>query len=235
MSTSYNIILRQAALRINAIVGVTAAALETSYATTPLTTSEWQSPLFTLQSVKDALLIAEEQVAHAIASVREHPWRAYLDDTTAALSSGVDLPKLSANSKEIIGVWGGVYDTSDGAPLEEKPLAEVRRVKRNSGSRHLITPYYFAIDDKRIYHTRTQAYIDCCVYDASAQATAINSNGTMLLPKAASPALLAGVLAQLTRDDEFVEQARVAAEMFAAMLADIKQGLVATEGTGKEK
>lgn len=200
--------MAQIALRVNAIVGVTAAALETSYTTRPLTTTQFQSAAFPFTAHKDALQAAEERLARAIANNREAPARAYLAGVTSNLANESALPSLDSISRPIIGVWGGVYDSSDGTQLTERDLAFVRERANNPGSFFRVPSYAYAMDGGRLYHTRTNVVIRVCVYDRATQRTAISANSAMLLPDAHEESLACGGISYLFRDDLFAAQAK---------------------------
>lgn len=208
MATNYHEILAAVGLRINAITGVTAAALETAFNTRPLTGTQWQSPIVNFSAAKSAVLNAEEKLAHAIANVGDHPWRKFLADTTTPISHK-GLINTTALGKQIIGVYGSVYDGSDGTECTKKSKETIRRRVRNANSYFRSPPYYFCIEGNRIYHTRTTVVIDVCIYDRGTQSTNLGNNSAMLLPDVLDEALICGAVSLLVRDDEFTGQAAI--------------------------
>lgn len=218
--------LASTALRISALTGTLSGALETAFNVRPLTTTQFQSTVFPFTAVKYALINAEEKLAHAIANTSGHPWRRTLGTVTANIANEAALPIQSASAKQIIGAWGSVYDATDFTVCTKKPLAVIRRRVRNAsyfptGS----NIYHYDIDDRRIYHTRSNVVIDVCVYDRADQLTALTSNAFMLLPDVLDEALVCGAVASMVRDDEFSGQASIYAAYFASTLEMVRNGL----------
>ena len=114
MSFNYHDLWAMTTLRINALVGTDAAALETTYTTRPLTDINFDSTIFPPSAIRDALLNTEGTLADAIASTGDHPFRAYLISTTGPLANMASLPMDDTNGLDIIGIYGSVYDASDG-------------------------------------------------------------------------------------------------------------------------
>lgn len=223
MASNYHEILAEVALRINALTGVTAADQQTAYTTRPLTTTQWQSPIFPFASAKAAILNAEERLAHAIANVGDHPWRKFLADTTTAISHK-GLINTTTLSKQIIGMYGAVYDASDGTECTKKSPETIRRRVRNANSFFRAPAYYYCIEGNRIFHTRTTVTIDVCVYDRASQSTNLDANSAMLLPDVLDEALVAGAVSMLVRDDEFTGQAAIYRAYFNDTLKMIAGG-----------
>lgn len=234
MSTPWHDVLASAGLRISALTGTLGPALETAFNVRPLTTTQFQSTVFPFTAVKYALINAEEKLAHAIASVKNHPWRRSLASTTVALANEATIGPLSSSSETIIGAFGAAYDTADGSGLTEKPLAVVRRFVRNSAmfpTGHSI--YHYHIDGSRIYHTRSEVTLEVCVYNRVTQLAAITANSNMLLPDVLDEALICGAVAIMVRDDEFAGQAATYATYFASTLDMIRSGLTAVPSKPK--
>lgn len=225
VALTYHDLVSDIALRISALIGVDSAALNTTFLIRPLTQANFQSAVFPFEPVKDALQMAEGKLCQAIANTGNHPWRDYISSTTGNLANKASLPSLDANSKQIIGIWGSVYDASDGKPCKENQLENIQRIVDNSGSRYLMSHYFYRLDGQRIYHTRTNVKIDCCFYDGDAQKTAIDADGSVLLPYALEEAYVCGTVALLMRDDEFAGLASRYAAYFADALQSITQGL----------
>lgn len=207
MAVAYRTILAAVALRINALVGTSASVLETTYTTSPLTTSEFQSTIFNFSAIKGAVLNAEEKLAQKIANNADDPLRQYMANTTANLANPATLPSTSTNSKPIIGIWGAVRDATSGIVCSQMPLDMVRR--RASATDMVIPVWWFNITGGRIEHTRTNVVIECCTYSRTDQATAMDANGDILLADALEPDYISEALAILVRDDEFMDQARL--------------------------
>lgn len=229
MSVTYNTIIRNAAVRINAITGATSSALESAYITTPLTAAQVDSADFTLSVLKDTCLLVEEKLAHAIANTGNHPWRSYLSSTTAAIAHRGFIPTVDASSpsvRPLIGVLGSVYDATDLVVCTEKPLEVIRRRVDNPGTFFKTSVYWYKIDGVRIYHTRSNVKIDCCSYDRAAQATAIATLGnSTILPDVLEEAMVCGMVSMLVRDDAFTAQSQIYRNYFNDTLQMISKGL----------
>lgn len=230
MSTTYTEILRQVALRINAITGATNATLTTNYDTTPFTATQGsQSTIFTFTSIKDAVLNVEGRLADAIASTGDHPYRAYLISVTGALTNGAELPSLDVNNEQIIGVWGSIFDASDTTKTyRQRSMSQVIRRATNPNSHYKVTVYWYFMDDLNIYHTGTSVKAKVCVYSRDNQATIMDANGPILLPDTLVDAMVCGVVSELVRDDEFMGQAAVYRRYFEATDQAIRSGLKST-------
>jgi hypothetical protein len=225
MAVLYHNILAQIAIRANALVGAQAAALETNYTTRPLTSANFKSSIFPFTAVKDALQTAEERFAMAIANVRKHTWRSSLLGVTATLAHKADIPAVDGAGKKIIGVWGGVYDYTDATECTEASVAQITRWVRMISAGTLKTPYYrFNKDGDRVLHTRANVVAKVCVYDRATQRTAIDANTAMLLPDVCEAGLYALGVAQLVRDDEFMNQSARFADFAKDCLNVIGQG-----------
>lgn len=226
MAVTYEKVLRAAALRVNALVGATAAALETSYATSPLTSAQFDSADFPFTAFKDGALSVESKLANAIANVGNHPWRSVLASTTATITHGNVIPAVDVDTVPIIGVLGSVYDGSDGTVCTEMALDDIRIAKRNANSWLLAPVYGYKIDGRRIFHTRTNVKIDVCIYNRAARETAIGTlTNQILLPEVLEEAYVCGIVSMLVRDDAFTGQAAIYRGYFNDALASIAQGL----------
>lgn len=231
MSVTWQRVLAETALRVNALTGATATNLETAYTTSPLTTSQFQSTIFNYASVVDACLNAEEQLAWAIADTGDHPWRQYLAAVTADQADKATLPSISSGSKPIVGIWGAVVDSSNSIVCSQMPLDMIRRRVANAGSVYVCPVYWYNITGGRIEHTRTNVKVECCIYSRSDSATTLASNGNITLPDALMHAYVCGALSLLIRDDEFVDQAKQYNAYFNRAIDSIRKGLTTVEGS----
>lgn len=214
MSLTYHQVLASAAIRISALVGADMPALETTFNTRPLTSANFQSTVFTFSAIKRSLQAAEEKLCRTIATNRSSVYRDYLASTTGSLANVAQLPSLDTGSKQIIGVWGSIKDATDGRPCRLNKTENIVKIVDNIGSRYLLSYYFYAIESQRIYHTRTNVKIDCCIYDGDAQKTAIDSDTATLLPYAFEEAYINGTVTMMERTDEFVAQAGIYADYF---------------------
>jgi hypothetical protein len=233
MACSFESVIRQAGVRINAITGATPALLETAYTTSPLTTSQVVSPDFTLSVLKDTLLLVEEKLVNAVAnfkvkevspkgvvSYRYHEWRTSITSQTASLAHKAALPSVDSSNNKIVGVYGSVFDASDNIACEEMALQDIRIAVRNANSWVLVPVYGYYINGNRIHHTRTNVVIDVCTYNRTTRATAIGTiTDPILLPDAAEEAYVCGIISLLVRDDAFTAQSQIYRSYFESTLS----------------
>lgn len=197
---SYSQIIRGIALRAGLLRGGSLPSLETSYASNPITAFDFTDvDAGTFQSTKDAALLAEEDFAQTIANVGNHPWRKLLGSQTAAIATGAEVPATNSGGTQIIGIYGSIRNSSSGIVCTEQPLEVVRRIAAETWRTYPL--YYYKIDGTRIYHTRTNVVIDVCGYSRTAQAVALEANGSMLLPDVLEGALVARGMCYLYRKD----------------------------------
>lgn len=221
MSVAYRIPLRELALRINAVLATTTAAMETAYTTSPLTSTQVGSPIFPFTAVVDTLLMAEARFVNVIAN-SSHPYRSYLRGLTSSVANETAMPTTTSGTVPIVGIPGSVYDATDGTPCVQRPLQEVLIRSRNSGSFFRAPVYWYQINGETVYHTRTNVVIEVCQYNEATQRTAIGANGAMLLPDDLAPALVDEGLRQAFRDDEFISQSGQFGQIADAWIATIQ-------------
>src|SRR4051812_16737595 len=109
-TATFEQIIRQAALRINAIAGSSSAAVQAAYITTPITTTQIDSPDFPLAPLQDTCITVEERLAIAVSSyVAEsngelffHPFRRFISGVTANITNGSLVPSTDASSNPIV-------------------------------------------------------------------------------------------------------------------------------------
>lgn len=205
MSVPYRQITRQIALRINSVIGTTAAQLETAYTTSPLTSTQINSPIFPFSAIVDLVMLAEGRFVNAIAN-SAHPYRSYLRGLTSAVANEAALPTATLGSVPVVGIPGSVYDSSDGTPCVRRPLREVTIRAANAGSFFKSETYWYNINSSTVYHTRTAVIIEVCKYSEAVQRAALAANGNMLLADDLEAALIDEGLRQAFRDDEFLSQ-----------------------------
>jgi hypothetical protein len=227
----YDKIVRQAALRINAITGAIATTLETNYSADPVTA--FQSTIFPQTAIYDAVITTEGRLATAIAETSDHPFRNYISSQTATLASGDSIPSVDVSSNPIIGVYGKITDADD--PLgvcTEQPTEVVRRW--NTLSTYLKQElYYYALDGVGILHTRPDGVvIQVCVYNATTQRTSLLANGNIILADGLEEAYVNGTVSALIRDDEFMGQASVYRGYFNDTLQSISGSMPSAALTG---
>jgi hypothetical protein len=224
MSLTYNYILRQSALAVNALTGTTAVQLQSSYSTTPLTSANFKSADFPLSNFLDRIRVVEGRLAQAIAQVPDFEWRSYLKAQTSNVADNAELPTVSSANDPIIGVLGAIRDSSNQTEFREKPLYRVL-ARIRSASAFVSPVYYYAIDGNRLRHTRTNVVIDVCVYNAATAVTRIATlTNNIILPDVLEDAYVSGVVSMMVRDDAFEKQAALYRGYYMDVLQNISQG-----------
>ncbi len=227
MSASYSSVLRQIGLAVNALTGATASALQTTYATSPVTSSLFQSTIFPFTNLIDKMLNAQGKIVTAVAYQGDHPYRAFLTSQTSALTYGALIPSTdSGGTNQIIGVYGAVRDNSGSNILTKGNLSQIRARVLNPGTMFLVDVPLYAIDDRRIYHTTTSVVIDVVTYTRPS-ADSLVLTTSILLPDDAVPAIVNGALEECVRDDEFMAQA----QKFGGMFSDWVGSMITTRST----
>jgi len=218
VATTYSTILRQVGVLSGSLRGEQIEGVETSYIVNPITKAEIaiKSP-FAYTQLLDAILNAEAQLSAAIASTANHEWRQILGDVTAALTYGQLIPSTGSGGNQIIGMRGAVRDSSTFEPCTENQLEQIRDRVLNPNGMWKIPVYWYAINDRRIYHTVDSVIIDVCTY-ARPSALSLSLSTTIALPEVLAPAYVDGALMEL--DDKFSRFGGV----FTAWVQAIKQG-----------
>ena len=222
---SYHQVIAQVALRYNALAGAQMVDLEASYNTTPLTATQFKTTNFPFSAMKRSLRVTEGEIALAVANNKEHEWRPIIADQTTALASGASIPAVGASGAPILGVIGGVTDSSDNTPLtSDFTLAEIQALLNNPNGWRKINPYQFVINRPQIYHTVTTALVDVCVWDSDDADTAIAANGELLFPDAEG-AYVSGLGSKMHNlDARFTSLSASFAEEYKAWLTAIAGG-----------
>jgi hypothetical protein len=224
MAVAYNKLIRQTALRINAVTGVTKAALETNYAVSPLTTTQVGTPDFPLKAIQDAVINSVGKLVRAYAFQSSHPFRNFNLSQTSGIAKGAVIPSTNSAGKPIVGVYGAIRDASDGKALTEQPVQLINDIADNTDSFLVGAHYYYKIVGERLFHTRTSAVIDVCTFDRATEEAAVAANGNAPIPDALEDAAWCGAVGLLVRDEEFLNQAAMHTNYFMQVMAEITQG-----------
>lgn len=224
MAATWNDVIRGVALTINALVGARPAPLETTYATVPLTSANFQSSILPFTAIKDRCLDAEASLIGAVAATANQSWRAFLHDVTDPLASGALMPTTGAGGNEIIGVYGAVIGEDSEEIYTLSEVQDIRVRNQNPGDMFLLPVYQYAFYDRRILHTGDEnVIVDVSVYERP-DADALDLESEILLPDVVLPAYIAGGVMECCRDDEFLAQAQRFSDYFATWISTIHKG-----------
>lgn len=197
---TYSGVIRQVALRSGMLRGAQVESLQTSYSTDPLTQAELtilkDAPNTPLYALLDYVLNAESGLVSAIASTANHPFRASITEQTSALTYGAVIPFTSSDGSTVVSeIYGAVRDNATSEPMTENQLEQIRDRVQNPDDTWLIQQYWYAIFDRRIYHTVTSVIMDVCVYDRPAMSASLSTS--IVLPDVLVPAYVDGALSSL--------------------------------------
>jgi hypothetical protein len=220
MATTYNTILRQIAVAVNSLSGATAAALQATYATVPLTSANFQSSILPFGNLKDHMLNGISKIVTNAANDGNHPYRAALISQTTSLAYG-DEVITNSSSVPIVGVWGAARDADTGQVLTKANLSQIRARVTNPSSMFKLPVYWWARDDVRVYHTVDDVIIDVVAY-ARPDTDALVLTGNMPLPDDSTPACVQAALEECIRDDEFLAQGARFGEMFTKWMSMVQ-------------
>jgi len=215
----YHDLLAQTAVRCNALVGTDPVELQVTYSTRPLIDELFDSSIFPMNAIRDAIIDCEGKMAQAISLSANRTLRAHLRALSDPLASGDPLP-TQATSKPVIGNLGMIRDADNAHIMTRKPVATVQNYL-DAPNIYLLSIYNYALDGATIIHTRDEVVAECCVYDAADQTDAFNANDLILLPDSLAEAYINGAMALLMRDDEWTDQATRYAGYFTTFLATL--------------
>lgn len=227
MAVALHTILREAAIRTNALVGASAAVLEATYATLPLTSASFQSTIFPFTAYLDQETASIARFANAISETGNHPWRSFVGFTvTNTLASGDAMPSVGSNGDPIVGIYGSVLDADDQTIVcTEYPDQVIRRRNLNS-SIWTIPVYGFKMSGDGITHTRPNGVVvQVCTFNWNTVAALVSANGNLPLPDSLANAICYDMIGALVRDDEFTAQAQIFRSYADNVEATIRQGL----------
>src|SRR4030095_12804697 len=201
MATGWRVIIREVARRVNGIAGSTAATVETNYATSPLTATQIDSPVWNLAFLQDIIIDVHGRLAEEIAQVADpqtgigcHPWRSSFRDVTSNVAHAGNLPTTGSGGKTIIGVLGRPRDASDTDRFLTPASAERVSNYRAFTSAYTENPWLYHINGSIVYHTSTNIVFECCVYERADYVTTMAANGSIVLPDGLADTLIAGAI-----------------------------------------
>ncbi len=158
------------------------------------------SESFPAQSMYDMLTGVESEMAMAVSMNEDNTLRSTLQDLVT-VTSGDRIPVNADSGAKIIGVLGQVRQLSTGIDLTPALHEDEIRTIVNGPTGLFKSSYYsYALRPPRIYATVTDLVIDCCSFDYTARAAAINANGALLFPESQN-AYLDGLLSSLQNQD----------------------------------
>jgi hypothetical protein len=224
---TYGRILANAALRLGgggSIVGSSTAQIEANFNQVNFGAAHVDNPAFPFSALRDAVVMAEEQIALAIASTRNHPLRAVLKNTTPPLAAYADIPKFDKDGAPIIGEFGAVRDAATKKICTINRIRKIERLINNPNDWYQGEYFYYNYADEAIIHTRPSVRIEVCSYSRAARIAAAANNQETLFPDALEYMYLCGTIKYCFRPDESPETNKYFGGDFDLGLAEIKQG-----------
>jgi hypothetical protein len=230
MALTYNTVLRQLAVTVNALGGATTpATLNSTYDTVPLTEANFNvatgSSIFPFRFLLDKLVNSQEGLFLALASTATNPLRGTIESQTASLAYGAQA-LVNAAGLPVVGAYGAVRDAVNSQPCTLNELETIRA--RSLSSWMILDVYEYAILDQRVYHTRANVIVDVCGYTRP-NTDALNLTSNILLPDILGPAMVQGAVAECFRDDEYLQQSARAAEFYQAWITALRAGMARIE------
>lgn len=225
MSFLYDKLIRQAAIRIDAIVGSTATAKQSAYITAPLTATQVGNVDFPLASIQDAAISAVARIVRTYANIKGHPFHNFHAKTTANIAHEGNIPSVSSDSLPIVGVYGAIRDATTGDELTEQPVQLIRSIVDSLADGTLKGSYFhYKIAGRRLYHTRTNATIDVVTFDEATERTAVAGGGNTPLPDACFDIAWNAMVAILVVDDAYASQASLSENYVQNALGQLMSG-----------
>lgn len=214
MSITYLRVKRQAALRLAQVSGYDANSLETNYA------GSWATMLdgaeIPLTGFKDAILAVEKELAQDIGNNAQHPARSFLYGRSANLADLASTPTVDNASKEFVGIFDSCADATSSKPCTWMPTQVITDLIDNAQTYFGSNFYYYNINGNFIRHTRTNVFLQGCVWDYTTQSTAYdNASGTSPLPQALETVWLDGVAARAAQVGWVEDKTGYYAQMYA--------------------
>lgn len=224
----YNTLLRQLALTVNALGGVTTpAALNTVYDTVPLTeanfTSITASSIFSFNYLIDKLLNAQEGLFMALASTSTNPLRRFIESQTDSLAYG-DQITTNAAGLPVVGAYGAVRDAETSRVLTLNEIEDIQLRVQNPNSMFKLAVYQYALVGDRVFPTVEEVIVDVCAYERPVTDT-MDLTSDILLPDILGTAVVQGAIGECYRDDEYMEQAGQARSYYGQWVAALQSGM----------
>jgi hypothetical protein len=159
--------------------------------------------------------------------VPNHPFRAYNISQTANIAHKGLIPSVNSTGIPIVGVYGAIRDATTFDALTEQPDQIIDTITSNQDTFLTRQYFYYKQVGDRLYHTRTNAVIDVCTFSWSATLTSIEANGDAPIPDNLFDVAVAGLIAGLVNDEEWVNQSALFGAYFERCLEEMKQGSTA--------
>lgn len=223
MAIPYPQVRVQVALRSGQLIGTDQATLEAAYS------GAWATALdgseVPLTAIRDSILAVEKELAHAIGSNANHPYRDSLYGISSNLADNALIPTVDASSKAFIGLFSGVVDATSSYPLTEMPVQVIEDL---ASAFFADTEFYhYCFIGNRIRHTRANVKIAGCVWDRTTQLAAYAANGNSPLPQVLENTLIAGTLVNLVQASGwFINEAGYYAQLYQSGIAMLSSGAV---------
>lgn len=207
---------------------VSAADLETLY--TGSLVNALEGVEIPLSELKRLVIATEKQVADICCRQKNPILKQMFSAESVDIESGdaIPVPDDGSADGEWIGTFDGVYDSDDDQPLTEKPKQSIIQMNRrvDAGELRLI-PFHFAMDGKRVYHTRPDgAYLAGYSWSQTERLAAYAANGDSLLHVSTENWCIAKACANAASEGWFTTEAGVYAAITRDCEAEVKEGVI---------
>lgn len=223
----YSEIMRNSALRVNALVGNTIDQKNASLTADPVSSAQVGSVEFPYITIKRAALAAAVRITRTYASVKNHPFRLFNLSYTANIANKATIPAVNAVGDEIIGVYGNILDVITSEPLTEQPKQIIDSINRSTADSSLKRSYfYYTIEGGRIYHTVNNVKIEVVTYNLVTEDAKIGqlADQSSTVPDACFDISWMAALTFLFADESYQNQAALCNNYVNTELAKMVNG-----------
>lgn len=187
MAINYQNLAKSIALRAGQLAdGLTAAILDTSYATQPLQTI-MQGVDVPYSALKQDILNVEQELVSMIGNSANSQLRSAFNADTE-VESGDDIPVYASSGKPYYGQFDGLFNSVTDDPLILMPIHVVKRRKRNAGGFYRLKQDCYALEGTKVYFVCSSADAGgcSCVNECSCRTGSAYFRGCAWNPTAAS-------------------------------------------------
>jgi hypothetical protein len=191
-----------------------------------------------LDFIRDVVIDVHGRLALEIAMVQDpqtgigcHPWRTFFADVSDPVGHNGLFPLLGQSGKTIIGALGRPFDPLSG---EYYTPASMERVNNF----HIYSSVY--TQNPHLYHLNGSILLltdainpvnfECCVYERADAVAAVAGNSNIYVPDVLADTLVAGAVASLVIQDEYLSQAGLYGAIYQAGIAAIRAGSISMPG-----
>ena len=227
MAIPYLNIARALALKTGQLADAQTAALFETVYTSALATAVGGMEI-PLSEIKRMVLAAEKRVADVCCRQKNPILKQEMYVGSVDLDSGDEIQEPGEADEEWIGTFDGAYDSDDDTPLTEKPKQAIIRMNRRIDASELrLIPHHFALDGRRLYHTRPNgAYVGGYQWSMTERIAAYAASGDSLLNTSCEAWVIAEACSDAAQEGFFVSEAAGYANFAQMCKEDAVRGVI---------